>query len=114
MVCRIGCVSPLTPLCALKSATVGKFVSVRGNVVRVSAVRPLVRRMAFMCGKCNAETSVPFTQGKFDTPQRCADAGCRSRAFTPLFATAEAVDYQKIRIQVRRGRGGVLGVGRRG
>lgn len=37
--------------------------------------------------------------GKFDLPAACSDAGCRSRAFKPDYASARAVDWQKLRLQ---------------
>jgi DNA replicative helicase MCM subunit Mcm2 (Cdc46/Mcm family) len=98
---RILSVSPLTSLRDLKSATVGKFVSVRGNIIRVSAVRPLVLRMNFLCLKCGSEVVTRFEDGKFEPPQSCGDPGCRSRNFKPDYASARAVDWQKCRLQVR-------------
>lgn len=43
---------PLTMLSRLKADLIGKFVSVRGNVVKVQGVRPLVKRMDFECARC--------------------------------------------------------------
>ena len=37
--------------------TVGKFVAIHGTVIRVSNVKPLVKKMAFSCNLCN-ETQV--------------------------------------------------------
>ena len=33
----------------------GKFVSVRGTVVRVGNIKPLVKRLAFQCATCGTE-----------------------------------------------------------
>ena len=74
-------------------------MSVRGNIIRVSAVRPLVLRMSFSCLKCGADVVTRFEDGKFDLPTACSDAGCRSRAFKPDYASARAVDWQKLRLQ---------------
>lgn len=37
-----------------------KFVSIRGNVIRVSSVRPLVIKMNFTCAKCQEILVVGF------------------------------------------------------
>ena len=50
----------------------GRLVSVRGTVVRVSGIRPLVVQMDFACSKCGTATSCSFPDGKFTPPQaRC-------------------------------------------
>jgi hypothetical protein len=55
---RLQEVGPLTPLRDIKSTVVGKLLAVRGNVIRVSAVRPLVQRLDFVCAKCYARFEV--------------------------------------------------------
>jgi DNA helicase MCM8 len=99
LVARMLAVSPLLPMKELKSNCVGKFVSMRGNVVRVSGIRPLVLRMSFVCAKCNTEIKTWFTDGKYETPTSCPDGTCRSKTFAPAYSTAAAVDWQKVRIQ---------------
>ena len=39
----------------LKNVFTGKLVSIRGTVVRVSNVKPLVTKMAFTCNSCGEE-----------------------------------------------------------
>lgn len=91
---------PVTPLRALKGGAVGTFVAVRGTVIRVSATRQQVRSMQFECTKCGAMTAANFADFIYEPPVRCARAPrCRARAFVPLRATAESVDWQKIRLQ---------------
>jgi DNA helicase MCM8 len=96
---RIQSVSPLTSLRDIKSSFVGKFVSVRGNIIRVSAVKPLVLRMNFLCLKCGAEVVLRFEDGKFEPPSSCSDPSCRSRNFKPDYSSAYAVDWQRVRLQ---------------
>ncbi|XP_039132044.1 probable DNA helicase MCM8 [Dioscorea cayenensis subsp. rotundata] len=83
----------------LKAAYIGRLVSVRGTVVKVSTVRPLVMQMNFSCGKCGSVITRVFPDGKFSPPMICSVQGCKSRTFTPIRSTARPIDFQKIRLQ---------------
>ncbi|KAF5750356.1 DNA helicase MCM8 isoform X1 [Tripterygium wilfordii] len=83
----------------LKAAYIDKLVSVRGTVVKVSTVRPLVIQMSFECEKCKTNITRMFPDGKFSPPPSCPLQGCRSRTFLPIRPSAQSVDFQKIRIQ---------------
>eukprot|EP00798_Chlamydomonas_sp_ICE-L_P022085 gene22085-29149_t len=83
----------------LKSNAIGHLATLRGTVIRMSAVRPLIQRLVFACGKCGEKTSVTFLDGKFAPPTKCPGESCRSRTFTPDRSSAECVDWQKVRIQ---------------
>ncbi|EFJ39894.1 minichromosome maintenance protein 8 [Volvox carteri f. nagariensis] len=77
----------------------GKLVTLRGTVVRMTPVRPLVTRLDFVCAKCGSTTGVNFADGVYTLPTKCTGDGCRSRTFTPLRSSARCVDWQKIRLQ---------------
>lgn len=96
---RIYKFSPITPLRALRGNSVGKFVAVRGTVVRVSNIRQQVVSMQFECGKCGELFQRQFADYKFSPPASCPSGNCRSRSFLPKRETAETVDWQKIRVQ---------------
>ncbi|XP_050242875.1 probable DNA helicase MCM8 [Quercus robur] len=83
----------------LKAAYIDKLVSVRGTVVKVSTVRPLVVQMSFHCAKCKTEITRIFPDGKFSPPQSCDLYGCKSKNFNPIRSTAQTIDFQKIRLQ---------------
>ncbi|KAJ6699115.1 DNA HELICASE MCM8 [Salix purpurea] len=83
----------------LKAAYIDKFVSVRGSVVKVSTVRPLVVQMNFDCAKCKCSILRIFPDGKFSPPTVCSLNGCKSRNFNPIRSSARAIDFQKIRLQ---------------
>ncbi|CAL5334815.1 unnamed protein product [Camellia sinensis] len=76
-----------------------RLVSVRGTVVKVSTVRPLVVQMSFYCSKCRADITCNFPDGKFSPPLTCGMHGCKSRTFNPVRSTARLIDFQKIRLQ---------------
>ncbi|KAM7262451.1 hypothetical protein ACFE04_000134 [Oxalis oulophora] len=83
----------------LKAAYIDKLVSVRGTVVKVSTVRPLVVQMSFDCAKCKSSLTRIFPEGKFSPPPACSLVGCKSRTFTPIRSSARTIDFQKIRLQ---------------
>ncbi|KAG7027994.1 putative DNA helicase MCM8, partial [Cucurbita argyrosperma subsp. argyrosperma] len=83
----------------LKAAYIDKLVSVRGTVVKVSTVKPLVVQMSFDCAKCKSNITRIFPDGKFSPPSFCELDGCKSKTFVPIRSTAEAIDFQKIRLQ---------------
>ncbi|KAG5550000.1 hypothetical protein RHGRI_015086 [Rhododendron griersonianum] len=81
----------------LKAAYIDRLVSVRGTVVKVSNVRPLVVLMEFSCTKCRTDITQNFPDGKFTPPTKCKMPGCKSRTFSPNRSTARLLDFQKIR-----------------
>ncbi|KAI5019106.1 hypothetical protein ZWY2020_043994 [Hordeum vulgare] len=83
----------------LKAACIRKLVTVRGTVVKVSTVKPLVLALDFHCMKCATLIRRVFSDGKFSPPVSCIIQGCKGRTFTPVRSTAKLMDFQKIRIQ---------------
>ncbi|KAK9724046.1 hypothetical protein RND81_05G044400 [Saponaria officinalis] len=83
----------------LKAAYIDRLVSVRGTVVKVSTVRPLVIQMMFKCIQCGADIERFFPDGKFSPPTKCAMQCCKGRTFSPMRSTARSIDFQKIRLQ---------------
>ena len=90
---------PITRLRRLKADRIGTYVAVRGTVLRVSGVRPLVRQMDFSCSKCGVGITRAFLEGKFSPPNSCETDGCKSRTFRPDRDSAITVDYQSIVLQ---------------
>ncbi|XP_073062916.1 probable DNA helicase MCM8 isoform X1 [Primulina eburnea] len=83
----------------LKAAYIDRLVSVRGTVIKVSTVRPMVMQMSFSCAKCGTTITCGFPEGKFSPPSKCEMQACRSRYFDPIRSSARSIDFQKIRIQ---------------
>ncbi|DBA93068.1 TPA: DNA replication licensing factor mcm8, variant 3 [Trebouxia sp. C0005] len=83
----------------LKSSSIGKIVSVKGTVVRISAVKPLIQCMTFTCTRCGGEHQMRFPEGIYTPPTGCNLDGCRSKSFKPQKKSAQSLDWQKIRIQ---------------
>lgn len=62
----------------LKSQCIGKFVSVKGTVIRVSTIKPVLIEMKFLCAKCGFETLQRMIEGKFEAPVYCSQV-CASQ-----------------------------------
>ena len=100
-------ITPHNSLREVGAASRDMMLTLRGNVTRVSSVRPLIRHMIFQCARCGKEMWRRFDYGKFDIPVKC-DAACSKGGggidkFTPLYESAIAVDYQKIKLQELEG-----------
>lgn len=91
--------NPLTALRGLRGNSVGRFVAVRGTVVRVSNIRQQLVSIQFECARCSENQFRVFADYKYSVPTRCTTDKCRSKSFQPIRDTAETVDWQKIRIQ---------------
>lgn len=98
---RITNFEPATPLKNLKSNYCGKFVAIHGTVIRVSNVKPLVKKMAFSCNLCSQMQVVRLTDGKYSIPTKCSSVDCRGRSFTPERSSpmTETIDWQTIKVQ---------------
>jgi DNA helicase MCM8 len=90
---------PVTPLKDVKSNYIDKFVAVRGSVVRVSPIRPIVARVDFVCARCGTHVRMSFPDGRWQIPKRCSNRECKSTNLVPDRRTAECVDWQRIRLQ---------------
>ncbi|RMX34536.1 hypothetical protein pdam_00021143 [Pocillopora damicornis] len=84
---RITNFEPAIPLKNLKSCYWGKFVAIHGTVIRVSNVKPLVKKMAFSCNLCSQT--------------QCSSVDCRGKSFTPERSSpmTETIDWQTIKVQ---------------
>lgn len=98
---RITNFEPGIPLKNLKSCYWGKFVAIHGTVIRVSNVKPLVKKMAFSCNLCSQTQVVHLTDGKYSIPTQCSSVDCRGKSFTPERSSpmTETIDWQTIKVQ---------------
>ncbi|KAK6099497.1 hypothetical protein MT418_000910 [Batrachochytrium dendrobatidis] len=91
-----------TPLKDLKASLMGKFISVRGTVVRVSSIRPLTTQIAMRCTKCDNSQTQVLQDGKFGLPVKCETFRCRGKSFQAdrsADSSTHTIDWQRIRIQ---------------
>eukprot|EP01127_Copromyxa_protea_P016935 TRINITY_DN5123_c1_g1_i1.p1 TRINITY_DN5123_c1_g1~~TRINITY_DN5123_c1_g1_i1.p1 ORF type:complete len:1057 (-),score=254.83 TRINITY_DN5123_c1_g1_i1:27-2912(-) len=98
-----------------RACDIGRFVSVRGTVIRTGTVKMLESKRNYKCGMCQMEFEKEAdlsSHDPFPPPTKCESniiPACGSRKFTAM-APAEIAcrDYQEIKIQEQMH---VLGVG---
>ncbi|XP_018776607.1 DNA helicase MCM8 isoform X2 [Serinus canaria] len=98
---RVYNYEPLTQLKNVRANCYGKYIALRGTVVRVSNIKPLCTNLAFVCAACGDVQGVPLPDGKYTLPTKCLVPECRGRSFTadrssPLTTT---VDWQSVKVQ---------------
>ncbi|XP_054429998.1 DNA helicase MCM8 isoform X3 [Pteronotus mesoamericanus] len=98
---RVYNYEPLTQLKNVRANYYGKYVALRGTVVRVSNIKPLCTKMAFLCAACGEVQSFPLPDGKYNLPTKCPEPTCRGKSFTALPSSPLTVtmDWQSIKIQ---------------
>jgi DNA replicative helicase MCM subunit Mcm2 (Cdc46/Mcm family) len=82
----------------VKSTTVGKLISLKGHVVKVSPCRPLVIEGEFRCSKCLQNTRMKFLDGIFNPPVQCKTVKCYSKSLEFNKKTITTVDFQRIKL----------------
>lgn len=75
-------------------------MAIRGTVVRVGNIKPLVVQMDFKCSRCDSIVTAYFKDGKFKQPTKCSMPNCRSKTFLPDHNSAVTIDWQKIRLEI--------------
>lgn len=90
---------PVLAMKNIKAETIGRFVAIRGTVVRVSNVKPVIAAMRFCCVKCNKNLDIRLPDGKYRAPERCGTAGCRCKTFLPDPDGSSYSDWQRVRLQ---------------
>jgi len=56
----------------IKSNVVGQLIAIRGHVIRVSSLKPLLLKGKFRCPKCRNDTIEWFEDGIFNPPEVCS------------------------------------------
>lgn len=87
----------------VKSASIGKLITVRGLVTRVSDVKPLVLVYAYSCDQCGCETFQEVVTRQYTPLKDCASPVCtenRSRGkLHPINRASKFSSYQEVKIQ---------------
>lgn len=96
---RVYNYEPLTHLKNVRANYYGKYIALRGTVVRVSNIKPLCTKMAFLCAACGEVQSFSLSDGKYNLPTKCPVPACRGKSFAPLRSSPLTVtmDWQLIK-----------------
>jgi DNA helicase MCM8 len=76
------------------------MVSVKGAVVRATAVKPLPTEVALHCLKCGGTFTHKLRDGVYSAPKSCgASPRCKAQKFKPLMQQSPCRDWQRVRLQ---------------
>lgn len=116
IIIRFAHVYPQIQMMDIKTGLVGKFVSLKGHVVKSRPKRLRVATADFLCQNCGTIVTHHFDQGLYTLPTKCVSAttssninsndastivssNCRSKSFTLIRPTARYINAQEIRLQ---------------
>lgn len=116
IIVRFMHVQPIIPMLNIRTGLVGKFITVKGHIVKARPKRLRVATADFLCSHCGQITTHAFDRGRFAWPSGCGGSGgtttttanttaasvtnkCRSRTFTLLRSTARYVNVQDLKLQ---------------
>jgi DNA helicase MCM8 len=83
----------------IKADKVGKIVTIRGTVTKVSPVKAIYTSMNFVCSKCQSAAVVRFDDGIYAPPLSCPSGVCTGRHFKADPKQSRCQDWQQIHIQ---------------
>jgi DNA replicative helicase MCM subunit Mcm2 (Cdc46/Mcm family) len=92
-------VQPQVQMMDVKTGLVGKFLTIKGHVVKARPKRLRVATADFSCPKCGSIFTHGLDQGRFSLPTSCPTEKCKSRTFTLLRPTARYFNVQDLRLQ---------------
>ncbi|CAJ1016612.1 MCM OB domain/MCM P-loop domain/AAA domain (dynein-related subfamily)/MCM AAA-lid domain containing protein, putative [Leishmania shawi] len=81
------------------AALLGRVLTIKGTVVRMSPTRISCVRMAYRCGHCGVVKEQTTEDGVLTYPGPCASARCRGYKWTPLTDQAVCEEVQLLRLQ---------------
>ncbi|KAG2420096.1 DNA replication licensing factor mcm6 [Aspergillus terreus] len=84
----------------LRTAQIGKLLSVSGTVTRTSEIRPELSLGSFICEACRTECPDVEQTFKYTEPSRCPNELCGNRVGWRLdIGKSTFVDWQKVKLQ---------------
>ena len=90
---RIQIPKPTHTIKELKASSIGKFICIKGTVIKASSIKPFLISMIFQCNSCKMEKEISFRDGKYVVPKKCA--ACNSTSFIPLRHTIKITETQQ-------------------
>lgn len=84
---------------SIKADRIGKLVTIRGTVTKMSPVKAICSTMEFTCVRCGHGTLVKFADGMFQPPTMCTTGFCQSRYLKANARNSRCEDWQSIHVQ---------------
>ncbi|KAG5511992.1 hypothetical protein GH5_07945 [Leishmania sp. Ghana 2012 LV757] len=94
-----GDVRHATPFDHLGAAQLGRLLTIKGTVVRMSPTRISCLRMLYRCGHCGIVKGQTTEDGVLTYPGPCASSRCRGYKWAPLTDQAVCEEVQLLRLQ---------------
>ncbi len=94
---RIGNYTVQKGLREINADLIDKLVSVSGMVVRSSEIKPLAKKVAYLCTNCNTETEAQQKGLVLKKPQKCQACSERELEMDP--ENSLFIDFQMVRLQ---------------
>lgn len=94
---RIGNYTVQKGLREINADLIDKLVSVSGMVVRSSEIKPLAKKVAYLCTNCNAVTEAQLKGLVLKKPQKCQACSERELEMDP--ENSLFIDFQMVRLQ---------------
>ncbi|EZG64342.1 MCM2/3/5 family protein [Gregarina niphandrodes] len=84
----------------LRAEDVGRCLSVRGVVTRITEVKPEVREGVFTCETCHAEIAGVRQEYRFTEPAQCTRTGCHNKSkWRFVKEKSRFEDWQRLKVQ---------------
>jgi DNA replication licensing factor MCM6 len=100
--CAVHNLPTVVPVRQLKTASIGRLVSLSGTVTRTSEVRPELLLGSFRCHKCGLLAEHVVQQFHYTRPVTCRNPRCGNQSvahFVLQVAASTFTDWQKLRVQ---------------
>lgn len=97
----INGISSETAFSNLIAGQIGKWMMLKGKVVRLGKIRPIIVSMTCICCKCGFKMQKDFKRD-VDYSDVCGKLSCNSKTFRLEPKSIHMADWQKIRIREQR------------
>lgn len=77
----------------IRSSMIGRFVSFRGYVIKLSLPQPYIICGIFQCNKCKFKNYHYFIEGIYSNPKSCSAVRCHSKTFEFIRSQVHTSEY---------------------
>jgi len=92
-------VYPTIQIQDVKTSNSYKLLTLTGRIIKIHPKRLRLVAADVLCVKCGEQFLQRFQDGRYESPTRCQQQGCRSKVFDLIRRTASYIDYQQLKLQ---------------